>query len=191
MPRPRNATATQADILAAARVRFGKDGYERTTLRSIAADVGVDPALVIRYFGDKEGLFAAAIDFSVDLPDLTGVRPGELGELLLPQFFAVWNTDSAFLPLLRSAATSPAAAAKMREIFTTQVAPALAAVTPDHPTERAALLGSFIIGLATSIYILETPEMTGLDRAELTRWAAPVFRLILTSPLKSGQLRAE
>ena len=51
MTRARNADATRADILTAARNRFGADGFERTTLRAIAGDVGVDPALVIRYFG--------------------------------------------------------------------------------------------------------------------------------------------
>ena len=183
MPRPRNATATQAEILAAARVRFGADGYERTTLRAIAAEVGVDPALVIRYFGDKEGLLAAAADFSIELPDLTGVEPDDLAEVLLPRFFAVWASDGPFMPLLRSAATSPAAATKMREIFATQIAPVLTTITPDHPVERAALLGTFIIGLATSRYILKTPGVADLDRAELTRWAGPVMRLILTGPM--------
>lgn len=182
MPRPRNADATRADILSAARVRFGADGYERTTLRTIAADVGVHPALVIRYFGDKEGLFAAAIDFSVDLPDLTGVAPGDLAELLLPRFFAVWENNGAFLSLLRSAATSPAAAARMREIFATQVAPTLHTIAPDCPTERGGLLGSFVIGLATSRYILKTPGIAELDRDDLTRWAAPVMQQILTGP---------
>ena len=66
---------TCADILAAARLRFGSDGYERTTLRAVAADVGVDPALVIRYFGSKQDLFAAAAEFTLDLPDLTEVAP--------------------------------------------------------------------------------------------------------------------
>lgn len=183
MPRPRNASATQADILAAARVRFGADGYERTTLRTVAADVGVHPALVIRYFGDKEGLFAAAIDFAVDLPDLTGVEPDDLAEHLLPRFFEVWEDNGAFLSLLRSAATSPTAAAKMREIFATQVSPVFKAITPDHPTERAGLLGSFVIGLATSRYILKTPGITELDHDDLTRWAAPVMQHILTGPV--------
>jgi AcrR family transcriptional regulator len=62
--RPRNAIQTRADILAAARRRFGAEGYERTTLRAIAADVGVDAALVIHYFGSKQDLFAEAADFS-------------------------------------------------------------------------------------------------------------------------------
>jgi AcrR family transcriptional regulator len=62
--RPRNALQTRADILSAARRRFATEGYDRTTLRAIAADVGVDAALVIRYFGSKQNLFAAAAEIT-------------------------------------------------------------------------------------------------------------------------------
>ena len=108
--RPRNASQTRADILSAARRRFGAEGYERTTLRAVAADVGVDAALVIRYFGSKQNLFAAAADFSIDLPDLSDVDPDEVAGILLPRFFAVWEEDETFLALLRAAMTSPVAA---------------------------------------------------------------------------------
>src|SRR5689334_12168025 len=112
--RPRNPDATRADILAAARARFGRDGYERTTLRAVAADVGIDPALVIRYFGSKEGLFASAAELVLNLPDLAGVEPDELASVLLPRFFGVWEQDGTFLALLRAAATSATVAAAMR-----------------------------------------------------------------------------
>jgi AcrR family transcriptional regulator len=92
--RTRNAEGTRADILAAARLRFGNDGYERTTLRAIAADVGVDPALVIRYFGSKQQLFAAAADFAIHFPDLTGMDSDEKADALLETFFAVWESRS-------------------------------------------------------------------------------------------------
>lgn len=108
--RPRNASQTRADILSAARRRFGAEGYERTTLRAVAADVGVDAALVIRYFGSKQNLFAAAADFTIDLPDLSDVDPDEVAGILLPRFFAVWEEDETFLALLRAAMTSPVAA---------------------------------------------------------------------------------
>jgi AcrR family transcriptional regulator len=62
--RPRNAAQTRADILSAARRRFGAEGYDRTTLRAIAADICVDAALVIRYFGSKQDLFATATEFT-------------------------------------------------------------------------------------------------------------------------------
>lgn len=185
--RSRNASATRAEILSAARARFGAEGYERTTVRAVAADVGIDPALVIRYFGSKDGLFTAAAELALDLPDLSAVSPDELAGVMLPRFFAVWETEGTFLPLLRASASSPAAAATMRKVFTTQIAPTLAAVTPDHVAERAGLLGAFVIGLATSRYILETPGLAEMGRAELTRWAAPVIRQILTGPAPTGR----
>ena len=177
--RPRNAAETRADILAAARLRFGADGFERTTLRAVAADVGVDPALVIRYFGSKQDLFAAAAEFSVDLPDLRDVAPDDLADALFGRFFAVWEQDTTFVALLRAAMTSPAAADTMRKVFATQVAPALAAVTPDHAEQRAGLLGAFVIGLATTRYVLANPAVADLSPDDLIRWARPVVRRLL------------
>jgi AcrR family transcriptional regulator len=180
--RPRNASQTRADILSAARRRFGAEGYERTTLRAVAADVGVDAALVIRYFGSKQDLFAAAADFSIDLPDMSGVDPDEVAGILLPRFFAAWEEDETFLALLRAAMTSPVAADTLRRVFAQQVAPKLMTATPDNPAQRIGLMGAFVIGLATTRYVLKNPPIATLSRDELTRWAAPVIRQLLVGP---------
>lgn len=180
--RPRNASQTRADMLSAARRRFAADGYERTTLRAVAADVGVDAALVIRYFGSKQDLFAAAADFAVELPDLSNVDPDEIAGILLPRFFAVWEDDETFLALLRVAMTSPVAADTLRRVFAEQVAPTLITVTPDHPVTRIGLMGAFVIGLATTRYVLVNPPIANLSREELSRWATPVIRLLLVGP---------
>ena len=181
-PRSRNAAQTRADILTAARLRFGSDGYERTTLRAVAADVGIDAALVIRYFGSKQDLFAEAAEFTLDLPDLSDVRPEDVADALLPSFFAVWEDDPTFVALLRAAMTSPTAADTMRRIFATQVAPTLAAVTPDHPAERAGLMGAFVVGLATTRYVLVNPAVADLSHDQLIAWARPVIRQLLVGP---------
>jgi AcrR family transcriptional regulator len=180
--RPRNASQTRAYILSAARRRFGAEGYERTTLRAVAGDVGVDAALVIRYFGSKQDLFAEAADFSIDLPDMSGVDPDEVAGILLPRFFAVWEEDETFLALLRAAMTSPTAADTLRNVFARQVAPKLITATPDNPVQRMGLMGAFVIGLATTRYVLENPPIATLSREELTRWAAPVIRQLLVGP---------
>jgi AcrR family transcriptional regulator len=183
--RPRNAGQTRADILSAARRRFGAEGYERTTLRAVASDVGVDAALVIRYFGCKQDLFAAAADFTIELPDLSGVDPDEVAGILLPRFFAVWEEDETFLALLRAAMTSPVAAEALRRVFAEQVAPKLITATPDHPIQRIGLMGAFVIGLATTRYVLVNPPIASLSREELSRWAAPVIRQLLVGPAPS------
>jgi AcrR family transcriptional regulator len=180
--RPRNAIQTRADILAAARRRFGTEGYERTTLRAVAADVGVDAALVIRYFGTKQDLFAAAADFTIELPDLSGVAPDEVAGMLLSGFFAVWEEDETFVALLRAAMTSSIAADTLREVFAAQVAPKLITATPDHPQQRIGLTGAFIIGLAATRYVLANPPVANISRDELSRWATPVIRQLLTGP---------
>jgi AcrR family transcriptional regulator len=179
--RPRNASQTRADILAAARRRFGAEGYERTTLRAVAADVGVDAALVIRYFGSKQDLFAAAADFTIELPDLSNVDPDEVAGILLPRFFAVWE-DETFVALLRAAMTSQIAADALRRVFAEQVAPKLITATPDNPIQRIGLMGAFVIGLATTRYVLVNPPIANLSREELSRWAAPVIRQLLVGP---------
>lgn len=192
MPRSRrrSAPATRAAILSAARARFAADGYERTTLRAVAGDVGVDAAMVNRYFGSKEALFAEAAEFQLQLPDLTDVAPEDLAGVLLPRFFAVWEDDATFLALMRASATSPRAAAKMREVFASQVAPALAVVAPDHPAERAVMYGSLVLGLAFARYVIANPVMAGMERAEIVAWVDPLLRQALTGPAPQAD-RAE
>jgi AcrR family transcriptional regulator len=180
--RPRNAAQTRADILDAARRRFAAEGYERTTLRAIAGDVGVDAALVIRYFGSKQDLFATATDFMIDLPDLSEADPDAIADMLLPRYFAVWEDDPAFLALLRAAMTSRVAADTLNQTLATHVAPTLMAATPDHHQERIALTDAFVIGLATTRSVLANPPVADLSREELSRWAAPVFRQLLVGP---------
>jgi hypothetical protein len=70
----------------------------------------------------------------------------------------------------------------MRRIFATQVAPKLAAVTPDHPAQRAGLMGAFVIGLATTRYVLANPAVADLGHDELIGWARPVIRALLLGP---------
>ncbi|MCW2757990.1 MAG: putative transcriptional regulator, TetR family protein [Nocardioidaceae bacterium] len=175
MTRPRSAAVSRATILDAARVRFGTDGFERTTIRKIAGDAGIDPALVMRYFGSKEGLFAAAAEFRVDLPDLAEVPRDQWAAVMLPVFFAVWEDDARFLPLLRAAATSEQAAATMRSVFAEQVVPSLTAVAVDRPEVRAALVGSQVLGLALARYVLRLPPLVELTREELVAWVGPVL----------------
>src|SRR3954470_24591412 len=121
---------TRAAILATARGRFATDGYERATIRAIAADAGIDPSMVMRYFGSKEGLFAAAADFELRLPDPRGVPREHVGRLAAEYFLTRWEDDDTLQALLRVGATNEAAAQRLREIFAEQLTPVVAAVAP-------------------------------------------------------------
>lgn len=57
---------TKARIRDAAVELFGRDGFERTSVRSIAEQAVVSPALVIHHFASKEGLRSACDDFVVE-----------------------------------------------------------------------------------------------------------------------------
>src|SRR5688500_17485592 len=111
--RPRRSDATRAAILGAARERFAADGYERATIRAIATQAGIDPALVMRYFGSKEGLFADAVQFDLRLPDLSSVPRESIGATLVEHFLEVWENSETFFALLRAAVTNEAAADRM------------------------------------------------------------------------------
>lgn len=179
-PKTRDGEATRAAILATARSQFGNHGFERTTIRSVASAVGVDPALVMHYFGSKADLFAAASRLDVEFPDLSDVAPEQLADVLLPMFVAIWGSQGPFLPLLRAAATNQTAADAMLEVFVDRVAPALAAAVPDRAAERAALVGAQVLGLATARYVLRIPALVDMDDATLTEWLRPVLAHYLT-----------
>src|SRR5262249_9687 len=81
---------TRAAIVAGGRRGWGGDGYEGATIRAIASDAGIDPSMVMRYYGSKDGLFAAAIDVDLRLP-AADVPPERLGEVLVRHFFTMWE----------------------------------------------------------------------------------------------------
>ncbi|NUR28403.1 MAG: TetR family transcriptional regulator, partial [Catenulispora sp.] len=124
-------SVTKQAILVAARERFATDGYERATIRAIAADASIDPAMVIRYFGSKEKLFAAAADFELRLPDVTQLPTAELGARLVGHFLTRWQEDETLLALLRAGVTNEAAADRIREIFAGQVGTVVARLVSD------------------------------------------------------------
>ncbi|MEU6084710.1 TetR family transcriptional regulator [Streptomyces sp. NPDC047108] len=181
--RPRRSDTTRAAILAAARERFAADGYERATIRAIAADAGIDPSMVMRYFGNKEGLFAAASDFDLRLPDLSELPPEEIGEALVRHFLKRWEEDEVLTALLRVGVTNPAGAERMQQIFRDQISPVAEAVCPDpaESARRAALTASQILGMAMSRYVLRFPPATEMTRLEVVAWLAPTVQRYLTA----------
>jgi len=171
-PPPRRSDATRAAILVAAREQFGAGGYHAATIRAIAAAAGIDPALVMRYYGNKDGLFAAAAEFDLRLPDLDALPRRAVGEALVAHFLDRWEGDETLMALLRTAVTHEAAAARMQAIFATQVAPRIAKlVGPPRAAvaTRAGLIATQILGLALCRYVLRLPPVVALKRAELVR----------------------
>lgn len=182
-PAPRRSDATRAAILEAARERFAADGYERATIRAIARDAGIDPSMVMRYYGNKERLFAAASEIDLRLPSVGALPTQHIGAVLVGHFLDRWEADDVLNAVLRGGVTHPAGAERIHAIFKEQIGPLIAGVCPD-PAEaptRAALAASQILGMALARYVLKLPPAVDLSREEVIAWLAPTIQRYLTA----------
>jgi len=164
---------TRNAIETAARELFSSNGFERTTVRDIGARAGIDPSMIIRYFGSKDALFARVAKPDLHLPDLSGVALGAIGEAMVRHFLEQWEGDQAGrgLPvLLRSAASNEEAAERLRDIFRTQVFPAIARLgPPETAVVRAGLVASQLLGLAVARYVLRLPPVVAMPADVIIR----------------------
>ncbi|MER6999956.1 TetR family transcriptional regulator [Streptomyces sp. NPDC000410] len=180
---PRRSDATRAAILEAARERFAADGYERATIRAIARDAGIDPSMVMRYYGNKEGLFAAASEFDLRLPELGSMPAKHIGAVLVSHFLDRWEGDEVLLAMVRVGVTNEAGAQRLRQMFAEQVVPLAAGVcpVPAEAPRRAALVGSQILGMALARYVLHIPPAVDMTKEEVVAWLAPTVQRYLTA----------
>lgn len=178
--RSRNKAATREAILAAARACFTRDGYERVGVRDIAAAAGVNAALVIRYFGSKEELFASAITREFSLGDLlTGERAG-LGERLARSVLQKEKTASGtldpVLALLRSAPNEQAAALLRDGLDNEFIRPLAVWLGGDRAAPRAGLIAAYLLGLAVMRDVVGSKPLAESEGEALVALVAPVLQ---------------
>jgi AcrR family transcriptional regulator len=182
----RTSQDTKAAILAAARERFGATGFQAATIRAIAADAGIDPSMVMRYFGSKDQLFAAAAEFDLRFPDLTELDRAEVGRSLVSHFLQRWegsDDGEALVILMRSSATNAAAAQRMQQIFSAQLEPLVASLVPAAESgRRAGLIATQILGVAWCRFVLQLPTVVTMTRAEIVDWVGPTIQRYLGLP---------
>lgn len=180
---------TRATILEAARAIFARQGYERTTIRDIAAAAAIDPAMVIRYFHSKEELFALIAEFDLRLPNPADIDPNRIGEALVTHFLDIWEGEQAVTGLavmIRSAASNEFAARKVHEVFSGQVLPMLTSIgDPGDARDRAGLVASQLIGLAFGRYVVKLAPVVGLSRDRIIRDIGATIQAYLT-PARDG-----
>jgi AcrR family transcriptional regulator len=176
--RPGTSGSREA-ILAAARERFAADGYDRASMRSIAATAEVDPGLVRHYFGSKEHLFVAAMEFPIDpaeeIPRIVAAGREGLGERLANFFLEAWDPPNGpFIALLRSVTTNEQAAQMLREFISREVIGRVATLLKlDRAPLRTGLAASHLIGLAFIRYVIKLEPIASMDRARLARDVGP------------------
>jgi len=193
-------SGTREAILSASRKRFGEHGYDGATIRGIAADAGVDPALVHHFYGSKERLFAAAMRLPVVPGELIaaalagGPRPGQsLGEHLASTVLRAWDSREirdVFLGLIRSASASPQTMTMLREFVTEAIVGRLSAAArpgdpadPAGPRYRASLVASQVLGLGLTRYVIGLEPLAEADLDMLVASIGPTLDRYLTGDL--------
>jgi AcrR family transcriptional regulator len=188
--RPGDARSRDA-IIAAARRQFGRLGYDATTIRAVAREAGVDPALVIYFFGSKDRLFAASVDWPFDpaaeLPAVIGDRRSGVGERLVRLMLETWDAEdgrNTIVALLRAAMSQETASATLRAFLESQIlAPLTASLGCDQPDLRAALVASQLVGLGIARHVLRLEPLASLDREAVVALVGPQVQRSLTHRL--------
>ena len=175
---------TRAAIIDAARRSFAAQGYDKASLRGIARDAGVDPALVHHYFAGKAELFAETMDLPVNptpiIERLMAGDPARLGWRIIETFLAVWDPPErreALVALIRSASSSDEASRMLREFVTREVFGRIAASVGARDAElRAGLAASQVIGLAFMRYVVRAPGLAEASNEEIVARLGPVLQ---------------
>jgi AcrR family transcriptional regulator len=181
--RTRKSDRTKHAILTAARRQFEQQGYDRTSIRAVAAAADIDPSMVMRYFGSKEGLFAEAVRIDLRLPDLAAVPAPNRGRALVEHFVRRWEgdlSDDVLVILLRSAVTNESAARRLHAVFQEQLVESLARYCErPEAVRRAGLVASQVLGLAVTRYLLRMPGVADRPPDELVADVAPTLQRYL------------
>jgi AcrR family transcriptional regulator len=192
---------TRESILTAARETFAERGFDAASIRGIATSAGVDPALVHHYFGTKEQLFKACMNFPVDpavvIPQVLAGGPEQIGERLVRFFLRVWDSPAgaAGVALMRSAVNNDWTARLMREFVTTQmirhVLPKLTTLDPAEAPLRASLVASQVAGLAMIRYVLKLEPLASAPPEVVVAAVGPNIQRYVTGDLGAAVVQRE
>ncbi|HEX4175538.1 MAG TPA: TetR family transcriptional regulator [Acidimicrobiales bacterium] len=191
--RPGNAD-TRGEIVEAAKRVFADKGYEGTSLRGVAREAGVDPALVHHYFDGKASLFVAAMALPFDPREVKEHAAGReySGSRTIEGFLTMWDlaegTGSSFASCLSAMAASTNVADAMREFVNDRVWSVLRHNEGEAETlrrRRTAMVSSQLMGLAFARYILRVPPMSTASPKQIGRWVGPTLDRYVKEPLES------
>ena len=179
-PRGRNAKATRQAILEAAKTCFMHDGYAQVGVRDIAARAGVDPALVNRYFGSKEGLFSEAVASKFDLRHLLDGDRATLGERLARHVLEKKANGADYDPLvalLRSSSSDVCTGMMRSAVLEGFIRPLAARLEGPDAWSRAELVGSTLLGLLVHRTVIGGAEAA--DNERMLALVAPALQTFI------------
>jgi AcrR family transcriptional regulator len=186
-------SGTREAILAAARRQFAERGYDRTSLRAIAAEAGVDPGLVTHFFGSKQRLFVEVVEFPLDpaetLPEVFSGDPATIGRRLAELLVSLLESPDArarIIGIVRAAASEPEAARMVRELLMREIwAPAAELLGVDDAELRMNLVGSQVVGVVMARYVVGAEPLASLPAEKLVDAIGPTLQRYLAEPLES------
>ena len=193
--RPKRLGDTRAKIREAAGVVLGRSGLGKATLRAVAIEAEVDPALILHYFGSRDALFFEVLRENVEglirgvLVDATS--SSDPGRSIVRAFLERWDSEegrSTFAALVLSAASDHRVARMLRELFQSRVPSMLARelASPDVGF-RTGLVASHLMGLGLVRYVVRLGPVAGATPGSLAAAIGPSLTRYLTGSL-AGRL---
>ncbi|BBX27251.1 TetR/AcrR family transcriptional regulator [Mycolicibacterium alvei] len=175
---------TRDELVATARRMFAEGGYDKTSLRDIAAAARVDPALIRHYFGSKADLFRTTVGWPFDPEQFSRLLlddgTADLAERLTAAFFEFWeqpDTRSPLLAILRGAATHEESASLVRQFIEQRLYPQIATALGGADAElRVDLAMGQLLGIAYLRHILRIEPIASQSTEELIARAVPAVR---------------
>lgn len=176
-------------VLAAAKHRFARNGFEKTTLRAIAADARVDPSMVLYLFGSKEELFRESLRLIIDPDVLVAALAGagdDVGTRMVRTYLGVWESPenaATMRTMLASATSNPDAYAAFRDFMQNYVLTAVSGVLGggDEARLRAMLAASSLVGTAMLRYLMAVAPLSELPLDDVVTLVAPTVTRYLTA----------
>jgi AcrR family transcriptional regulator len=163
---------TEARILDAAAQLFLTAGYDRTTIRAVAAAAGVDAGLVMHYFGTKQELYRRVID-AAPVPEVTGTPEEAAEQILAGLADRLASAPVASLALFRSMLTNPEAASAASAGIARYEAQIAQAIPADDADLRAAIISAMTLGIVVSRHLVKSDVLAAADPAQVIRLLRP------------------
>ncbi|MFC8040618.1 TetR family transcriptional regulator [Paenarthrobacter sp. NPDC057355] len=199
LPQLRRGRRSQEDhsreaILAAARGLFAEQGFDGTSLRQVAREAGVDPAMVHHFFKGKDELFAASVELPADpaavLSDVENADPQVRAEVIVRTVLELWEgpAQHAMVAFARGTIGSKAKTALMKEVVSRAVLPRIMDGLPGSADEvrlRGNLVATQVVGLMLARYVIRLQPLASAPREEVVRLVAPNIQHYLTGNLAS------
>lgn len=181
--RRRDAAATRARLLQAARELFLARGYSAIGLREVAAQAGVDVTLVRRYFGSKEQLFTEATDVSENAEAIRHAADDAVGEQLITRILAArQDVDAPLFALLRSSG-DPSVVARLNAQLDQGLTRNLAKrISADRPKIRADMVTALLIGIGVQRVLLQKKPMASARDEDIAAVFIEAFEAITKLP---------